>query len=207
MVRDETPVHVGGLQSTLANIVSAVCRDSNPDAYLLFTGGGDGVPYVRVLLQVTMCPPSQGRDSSFAGAPIAQFEYVWLLVPTFVRLPAKAFYVKKAVVPVVDEMAAAYAVGGGGSKKLLGPFDVLDDNTEEVEVRTLVHLPYRFVPLALGQQLTPRAAWTVLGGANSAEGGGRRGSVCTATFLSARGGGGGFGCTVRCVRPRGRRAR
>ena len=41
----------------------------------------------------------------------------------------------------------------------------LDDHTEEVEVRTLVHLSYRFVPLALDQQLAPRAAWTVLGGA------------------------------------------
>ena len=55
---DETPVPVGGVQATPANIVSAVCRDSNPDAYLLFTRGGDGVPIARVLLQVTMCPRS-----------------------------------------------------------------------------------------------------------------------------------------------------
>ena len=58
---------------------------------------------------------------------------------------------------------------------------------------TLVHLPYRFAPLALYQQLTPRAAWTVLEGAISSEGGGRRGAVCTAPFVSVRGGGGGFG--------------
>ena len=38
-------------------------------------------------------------------------------------------------------------------------------------MRTLVHLPYRFVPLALDQHLTHRAAWTVLGGAISSEGG------------------------------------
>ena len=44
-----------------------------------------------------------------------------------------------------------------------------DDHTEEVEVHTLVHLPYHFVPLALDQQLTPRAAWTVLAGAISSE--------------------------------------
>ena len=61
---------------------------------------------------------------------------------------------------VVAQMAPAYAAGGGGAKKLMGPFDILDDHTEEVEVRTLVHLPYCFVPLALDQQLTPRAAWT-----------------------------------------------
>ena len=29
---NETPVHVGGLRATPANIVSAVCGDSNPDA-------------------------------------------------------------------------------------------------------------------------------------------------------------------------------
>ena len=46
-------------------------------------------------------------------------------------------------------MAPAYAAGGGGAEKLLGPYDVLDDHSEEVEVRTLVNLPYRFVPLAL----------------------------------------------------------
>ena len=46
-----------------------------------------------------------------------------------------------------------------------------DANTEEVEVRTLVHLPYRFVHQALDQQLTPRAAWTVLAGAIYSEGG------------------------------------
>ena len=87
------------------------------------------------------------------------------------RLPAQAFYAKKAVVPEVAQMAPAYTAGGGGSEKLLGPFDVLDDHTEEVEVCTLVHLPYRFVPLALEQQLMPRAAWTVLGGAISSKGG------------------------------------
>ena len=85
---DETPVHVGGIRATPANIVSAVCGDSNPDAYLLFMRGGDGAPYACVLLQVTMCPRSQGNASSFAGAPIAQLEDVWLLGPTFVRLPS-----------------------------------------------------------------------------------------------------------------------
>ena len=55
---DETPVHVRGVRATPGNIVSAVCRDSNPDGYLLFTRGGDGVPIARVLLQVTMCPRS-----------------------------------------------------------------------------------------------------------------------------------------------------
>ena len=73
--------------------------------------------------------------------------------------------------PAVAQMAPAYAAGGGGAENLLGPFDVLDDHTEEVKVRTLVHLPYRFFPLALYQQLTPRAAWMVLGGAISSEGG------------------------------------
>ena len=38
-------------------------------------------------------------------------------------------------------------------------------------MRTFVHLPYRFVPLALDQHLTPRAAWMVLGGAILSEGG------------------------------------
>ena len=112
---------------------------------------------------------SQGRASSFAGAPIAQLEDVRLLGPNFVRLLAQAFYVKKAVVPEVVQMAPAYAAGGGGAERLLGPYDVLDNYVEEVEVSTLVHLPYRFVPLALDQHLTPQAAWTVLGGAISSE--------------------------------------
>ena len=81
------------------------------------------------------------------------------------RLPAQAFYVKNAVMLVVAQMAPAYVAGGGGSENILGPFDVLDDHTEEGEVRTLVHLPYRFAPLALDQKLTPRAAWMVLAGA------------------------------------------
>ena len=68
-------------------------------------------------------------------------------------------------------MAPAYDAGGGGEEKRLGPYEVLDNHSEEVEVRTLVHLPYRFVPLALDQHLTPRAAWTVLVGAISSEGG------------------------------------
>ena len=118
-----------------------------------------------------MCPRRRGRASRFAEAPIAQLEDVRLLGLTFVRLPAQAFYVKKAVVLEVAQIAPAYAVGGGGAERLLGPYDVLDNHTEEVEVRTLVHLPYRFVPLALDQHLTPRAAWTVLGGAISSEGG------------------------------------
>ena len=104
---DKTPVHAGGVRATPANIISAVCWDTNPDAYLLFTKGGDGVPIARVLLQVTMCPCSQGHASSFAGDPIAQLEGVRLLGPTFVRLPAQAFYVKKAVVPAVAQMAPA----------------------------------------------------------------------------------------------------
>ena len=98
---DKTPVPVRGVRATSANIVSAVYRDSNPDAYLMFTRGGDGVPIAPVLLQVTMCPRSRGRASSFSGAPIAQLEDVRLLGPTFMRLPAQAFYVKKAVVPAV----------------------------------------------------------------------------------------------------------
>ena len=47
---DETPVHIGGVWATPANIISAVCGDTNPDAYLLFTKGGYGVPIARVLL-------------------------------------------------------------------------------------------------------------------------------------------------------------
>ena len=78
---------------------------------------------------------------------------------------------KKPVVPSVAQMAPAYAAGGGGAERLLGPYNVLDNIVEEVEVRTLVQLPYRFVPLALDQHLMPRAAWTVLGGAISLEGG------------------------------------
>ena len=74
----------------------------------------------------------------FAGGPIAQFEDVRLFGPTFVRLPAQVFYVKKAVVPVVALMAPAYVVGGGRAEKLMVPFNVIDDDTEEVEVRTLV---------------------------------------------------------------------
>ena len=120
-----------------------------------YQGVGDGVPYARVLLQVTMCPLSPGRASSFAGAPIAQYEDVRLLGPTFVRLPAQTFHVKKAVVPIVAQMAPAYAAGRGEAENLLGPFDMTDKHTEEVEVRTLVHIPYRFVPLVLDQQHTP----------------------------------------------------
>ena len=111
----------GGVRATPANIVSAVCGDSKPDAYLLFTRGGDGVPIARVLLQITMCPHSRGRASSFAGAPISQLEDVRLLGPTFVRLPAQAFYVKKDAVLAVAQMAPVYAGGGGGAEKLLGP--------------------------------------------------------------------------------------
>ena len=73
---DKTPVHVGGVWVTPASIISIVCEDLNPNAYLLFTKGGDGVSIARVLLQVTMCPCSQGCASSFAGAPIAQMEFV-----------------------------------------------------------------------------------------------------------------------------------
>ena len=109
---DETPVHVRGVRATPANIISAVCGDTNPDAYLLFTKGGDVVPIARVLLQVTMCPCSQGRASSFEGALIAQLDDVRLLGSTFAKLPAQAFYVKKAVVPAVAQMAPAFTAGG-----------------------------------------------------------------------------------------------
>ena len=159
---DETPVHVGGVWATPANLIPAVCGDTNPEAYLLFTKGRNGVPIARVLLQVTMCPHSRRHPSSFAGASISHLEDVRLLGPTLVILPAQVFYVKKAMVPAVAQMEPAYAAGRGGSERLLGPYDVLDTHAEEVEVRTLVHLPYRFVPLALDQHLTPRAAWKVL---------------------------------------------
>ena len=117
-----------------------------------------------------MCPRSRGWASGFAGALIVQYEDVRHLGPTFVCLPAQAFHVKKAVVPVVAQMAPAYAAREG-AEKLLRPFETTYANTEEVEVRTLVQLPYCFAPLALDQQLTPRAAWTVLAGAISSEGG------------------------------------
>ena len=39
-------------------------------------------------------------------------------------------------------------------------------------MRTLVHLPYRFVPLALDQHLTPRSTLMVLTGAILSKGGG-----------------------------------
>ena len=68
-----------------------------------------------------MCPRSRGRASSFAGAPIAQYEDMRLLGPTFVRLPAQAFHVKKVVVPVVTYMAPAYTAEGGEQKSSLGP--------------------------------------------------------------------------------------
>ena len=93
---DETPVHVGGVWAMPASIISTVCGDINPDSYLLFTKGVNRVPIARVLLQVTMCPRSRGRASSFAGAPIAQLEDFRLLGPTFVRLLAHAFYLKKS---------------------------------------------------------------------------------------------------------------
>ena len=68
---------------------------------------------------------------------------------------------------------------------LLGPFDLTDEHTEEVKVRTLVHLPYRFVPLAMDQQLTPRAACTVLEGAILSEGGGVE-AQCAPLFVFLR---------------------
>ena len=104
---------------------------------------------------------------------------------THLCLPAQAFHVEKAVVPVVAHMAPAYAAGWGGSENLMGPFATTDENTEEVEVRTLVHLPHRFVPLDLNQQLTPRAAWTVLAGAISSEGGGVK-AQCAPLLLFLR---------------------
>ena len=111
---DETPVSpVGGVRPTPTNIVTAVCGESNPDAYLLFAKGADGIPYARVLLQVTLCPCSLGQALIFAGTPIAQYKDVRLLGPTFVRLPAQAFHVKKGVVSVVAQMAHAYTVGEG----------------------------------------------------------------------------------------------
>ena len=76
-----------------------------------------------------MCPRSQRRASSFVGAPISQLEDVQLLGPTFVRLTAQAFYVKKAVVPAVPQMAPAYSAGEGEAEKLLEPYDVLDDHS------------------------------------------------------------------------------
>ena len=168
---DETPVGVG--RNSPATIVTTACGDSNPDAYLLFVKRpGVGVaPCTHVLLQATVCPRSRGRAASrFAGAAIAQYEDVRLLGPTFVRLPAQAFHIRKAVTPTSAEMAPAYAAAGAGAEKLLGPYLAGTANTEEVEVRSMVHLPYRFVPLVLDQLLTPRAAWTVLAGAILAEG-------------------------------------
>ena len=53
---DKTPVRVSGVWSMPASIISTVCGNINPDAYLLLTKRGDGVPIARVLLQVTMCP-------------------------------------------------------------------------------------------------------------------------------------------------------
>ena len=97
-----------------------------------------------------MCPCSRGRASSFAGAPIAHLEDVRLLGPTFIRLPSQAFYVKNAVVPEVTQMAPAYAAGGGGAERLLGPYDVLDTHAEEVEVRKSRAPPVPFRPLGAG---------------------------------------------------------
>ena len=41
---DKTPVHIGGVRATPASIISTVCGDINPDAYLLFTKGGKQGP-------------------------------------------------------------------------------------------------------------------------------------------------------------------
>ena len=110
-------------------------------------------------------------------------------------MPAQAFYVKKAVVPAVAQMDLAYAVGGGGAEKLLGPFDVLNNHTEEVEVGMLVHLPYHFTPWrwTSSSRLERRGQCR---GSHIIQGGGRRGSMCITTFLPVRGGGGRFGHPV-----------
>ena len=39
---DKTPFHVGGVRATPESIISIVCGDINPDAYLLFTKGETG---------------------------------------------------------------------------------------------------------------------------------------------------------------------
>ena len=67
---------------------------------------------------------------SFTGAPIPQLEDVRLLGPTFVRLVAQAFYLKKAVVPAVAQIAPAYASEVGGAERLMGPYDVLGNHAE-----------------------------------------------------------------------------
>ena len=90
------------------------------------------------------------------GGLIAQLEDVRLLGPTFVRLPAQVFYIKKAVVTAVAQMAPAYAAGGGGAEKLLGPFDVLDDHSSGVFTLTALGAP--LLAERLGSIISVRAS-------------------------------------------------
>ena len=56
-----------------------------------------------------------------------KYKDVRLLGPTFVRLPAQDFFAKKAVVPVIVQMAPAYAAGGGNTK---APWTLRDNRRE-----------------------------------------------------------------------------
>ena len=124
----KTPVPVGGIRPTPANIVTSVYGDSNPDAYLLLSKGGGQGPLrahppaghnvsTQSRMGIKLCG---GADCAIRGraAPCTH-----LCVLTGPGLPCE-----KAVVPVVAQMAPAYAAREG-AEKLLGPFATIDANT------------------------------------------------------------------------------
>lgn len=72
-------------------------------------------------------------------------------------------------VPTLPHMAAVEA-GMAAADTVADLLPVGDRNAEEVLVRKLIQVPHRYIPLVLNVKLTPREAWTQLGGAIIADG-------------------------------------
>lgn len=65
-------------------------------------------------------------------------------------------------VPTVATMGAAYAALAAGTINV-GPYDDNAPDTEEVQCRRAIPVPYAYVPLMFGRDLTPQQAWEQVG--------------------------------------------
>ena len=153
---------------TPAQILAGILADDSPQVYLGLNT--TWAPHRSFLIhRLVRVPRPQGRPGSqYQGQVVGQLGDVHDVGASYAALHPNSFRRLAAVhVPVIGEMAAQFAAAGDAP--LLGPYTSNDAGTEPVVVRNLIFVPGPYVPLVIGNDLTPRELWVRLAGAIQAD--------------------------------------
>lgn len=105
-----------------------------------------------------------GRPSPWMDTTLAFVGDIVQNQIAYTRIEADTFLdnTEAVVVPTVATMGAALTALAGGMHNV-GPYNAGDPDTKECRSRRAVPVPYPYVQLMFGRQLTPREAWEQVG--------------------------------------------